>query len=51
MFPGMYLGGMMPLFGLLHVGIVAAFLYFAYDIAKSLRRIANKLDNDELKEK
>ena len=51
MFPGMYLGGMMPFFGLLHVVIVAAFLYFAYDIAKSLRRIADKLDKDDIKEK
>jgi len=51
MFSGMYLGGMMPFFGLLHVVIIAAFLYFAYDIAKSLRRIADKLDKDDIKEK
>lgn len=36
--------GFFGVFALLHVIVVVAFLYFAYDIAKSLRTIADKMD-------
>ena len=45
-------GNMMNLFwmaglGIFHIVVVAFFLYFAYDIAKSLRKIAETLDKNK----
>lgn len=37
--------GMSLIFGVVHIGVVGGFFYFLYHISKSLKRIADQLDN------